>query len=293
MDGLSVIDHLSSSRNGTLKLFQYAPSAASIRTAVTTSTDQPAAAPGVPVAIVGLGARLMGVHAFPQSIDGKSDFGAPENRSLLVGRDACARRSTALAFRRRQTGGLMISRNHPRSLALGLILAVAVGAAYRAPAAETASPAIRVRQPAVAGLFYPKDKTQLSRAIDAYLAAAKDEPLGGELKALVCPHAGYAYSGPVAAYGYRLLVGREYETVVVLAPSHYAALRAASVSGADVFRTPLGDVSISEKARTLAKLRPFCAGTQSLRAAPGVVATGFMPGAGARRRHRRHLGAFR
>jgi AmmeMemoRadiSam system protein B/AmmeMemoRadiSam system protein A len=151
----------------------------------------------------------------------------------------------------------MLSRNYPRSLALGLILAVAVGAAYRASAAEAASPAIKVRLPAVAGLFYPKDKAELSRAIDAYLAAAKDEPLGGELKALVCPHAGYAYSGPVAAYGYRLLVGHEYETVVVLAPSHYAALRAASVSGADVFRTPLGDVPISEKARTLAKLRPF------------------------------------
>jgi len=151
----------------------------------------------------------------------------------------------------------MISRNYPRSLALGLVLAVAVGAAYRAPAAETASPATKVRLPAVAGLFYPKDKTELSRAIDAYLAAAKDEPLGGELKALVCPHAGYAYSGPVAAYGYRLLVGHEYETVVVLAPSHYAEVLAGSVSGADVFRTPLGDVPISKKARTLAKLRPF------------------------------------
>jgi hypothetical protein len=151
----------------------------------------------------------------------------------------------------------MISRNCPRSLVLGLILAVAVGAAYRAPAAEAASPAIKVRLPAVAGLFYPKDKTELSRAIEAYLAAAKDEPLGGELKALVCPHAGYAYSGPVAAYGYRLLVGHEYETVVVLAPSHYAEVLAGSVSGADVFRTPLGDVPISKKARTLAKLRPF------------------------------------
>jgi AmmeMemoRadiSam system protein A len=151
----------------------------------------------------------------------------------------------------------MISRNYPRSLVLGLVLAVAVGAAGRASANEVAAPAIKVRQPAVAGLFYPKDKADLSRAIDAYLAAAKNEPLGGELKALVCPHAGYAYSGPVAAYGYRLLVGRDYQTVVVLAPSHYAALRAASVTGADVFRTPLGDVPISEKARPLAKLSPF------------------------------------
>jgi AmmeMemoRadiSam system protein A len=151
----------------------------------------------------------------------------------------------------------MISRNYPRSLAFGLVLSLAVVAAYRAPATEAASPAIKVREPAVAGLFYPKDKAELSRAIDAYLAAAKDEPLGGELKALVCPHAGYAYSGPVAAHGYRLLLGREFETVVVLAPSHYAALRAASVTGADVFRTPLGDVPISVKARSLAKLSPF------------------------------------
>ena len=151
----------------------------------------------------------------------------------------------------------MISRNYSRSLAFGLVFAVAVCAAYRAPAAEAATPAIKVREPAVAGLFYPKDKAELSRVIEACLAAAKDESLGGELKALVCPHAGYAYSGPVAACAYRLLVGRDYSTVVVLAPSHYAALRAASVSSADVFRTPLGDVPMSEKARTLAKLSPF------------------------------------
>jgi hypothetical protein len=157
----------------------------------------------------------------------------------------------------------MISRIYPRSLALGLVLAVAIGSACRAPAADAAAPAIKVRQPAVAGLFYPKNKAELSRAIEAYLAAAKDEPLGGELKALVCPHAGYAFSGPVAAYGYRLLVGREFETVVVLAPSHYAALRAASVSDADVFRTPLGDVPISEKARTLAKYSPFALETKA------------------------------
>ncbi|HTZ19606.1 MAG TPA: AmmeMemoRadiSam system protein B [Opitutaceae bacterium] len=151
----------------------------------------------------------------------------------------------------------MLSRNFLRSLGFGLVLSLAVVAAYRASAAEAAPPALKVREPAVAGLFYPKDKTELSRAIDAYLAAAKDVPLGGELKALVCPHAGYAYSGPVAAYAYRQLVGRDYSTVVVLAPSHYAALRAASVTGANVFRTPLGDVPISEKARSLAKLSPF------------------------------------
>jgi MEMO1 family protein len=113
-----------------------------------------------------------------------------------------------------------------------------------------------VREPAVAGLFYPQEPAALSRALDRYLAAAKPEPVE-HLTALVCPHAGYEYSGPVAAFGYQLLVGRRFDTVVVLAPSHYARLEGAAVSRARVFRTPLGDVPISDRARELAKLEPF------------------------------------
>ena len=113
-----------------------------------------------------------------------------------------------------------------------------------------------VREPAVAGLFYPKDKAELTRVIDDCLAAARPQP-AGDLKALVCPHAGYSYSGPIAGSAYRLVAGRDYRTVVVLAPSHYAAGTGAAVSNADVFRTPLGDVPISAKARELARLRPF------------------------------------
>ncbi len=123
-------------------------------------------------------------------------------------------------------------------------------------AADTATPAKVIREPAVAGLFYPADKADLSRAIDRYLAGAKPEPIAN-LKALICPHAGYEYSGPVAAAGYKLLVGREFRTVILMAPSHYARLTGACVSRADVFRTPLGDVPISAKARALAKLKPF------------------------------------
>lgn len=128
----------------------------------------------------------------------------------------------------------------------------------RANAVEApAAPAKKVREPAVAGLFYPKDPVELTKEIDACLVSAKVEPTTGELKALICPHAGYPYSGPVAAYAYRLLAGREYATVVVLGPSHYADLHAASVTNADVFRTPLGDVPVSAKARALARLSPF------------------------------------
>jgi len=126
------------------------------------------------------------------------------------------------------------------------------------PALASGAPATpaSVREPAVAGLFYPKDPAELSRTIDACLAAAQAQPVG-ELKALVCPHAGYPYSGPVAAYGYKLLAGRHYDTVVVMGPSHYADLRGGSLPEARLYRTPLGDVPISEKAGRLALSRPF------------------------------------
>ena len=123
-------------------------------------------------------------------------------------------------------------------------------------AGETpASP--KVREPAVAGLFYPKDPAELSRMIDAFLAAATGAPPGGDLRALICPHAGYPYSGPVAAHAYKLLAGRSYDTVIVMGPSHYATVYAAAVPDAEIYRTPLGDVPIADKAKKLAGLRPF------------------------------------
>jgi len=112
-----------------------------------------------------------------------------------------------------------------------------------------------VREPAVAGLFYPKDPAELSRMIDRLLAAAPVEPVA-DLKAIVCPHAGYEFSGPVAAYAYKNLVGRRFDTVIILAPSHYALFDGASVPAVDAYRTPLGLVPISPKARALAKISP-------------------------------------
>jgi AmmeMemoRadiSam system protein B/AmmeMemoRadiSam system protein A len=114
----------------------------------------------------------------------------------------------------------------------------------------------KVREPAVAGQFYPSDPGELAGQIDAYLTQAQAQPVG-ELKALVCPHAGYVYSGPVAAYAYKLLEGRHYDTVVVMGPSHYAYMRACALPDAAEYRTPLGDVPISRKAALLAQSRPF------------------------------------
>jgi hypothetical protein len=114
----------------------------------------------------------------------------------------------------------------------------------------------RVRLPAVAGLFYPKDPAELAKTIDGFLAAARAETMPN-LKGLVCPHAGYQYSGPTAAFGYKQLAGRDYQTVIVLAPSHYAPFDGASVINADSYQTPLGSVPVSAKARQLAGHGPF------------------------------------
>ena len=129
----------------------------------------------------------------------------------------------------------------------------------QSPEKQAAAPSAskRVREPAVAGLFYPKDPATLSHMLDALLANATPHTIDGELRALVCPHAGYPYSGPVAATAYRLLSGHNFQTVVLLAVSHYAGFAGASVANADVYRTPLGDVPVSPKARELAKTSPF------------------------------------
>jgi AmmeMemoRadiSam system protein B len=106
-----------------------------------------------------------------------------------------------------------------------------------------------VRHAAVAGQFYPADAERLGAGVKALLDEA-GAPRGPAPKALIVPHAGYQYSGPVAAVAYaRLRAHRErYRRVVLLGPCHYVGVRGLAFSGADVFRTPLGDVHLSRPA---------------------------------------------
>ena len=104
-----------------------------------------------------------------------------------------------------------------------------------------------VREPAVAGSWYPGDEETLRQRIDDMLVAAPHRPLGGEVVALVSPHAGYDFSGPTAAAAYRQIGGRSYEAVVVLAPSHKEYFKGASVFDRGAYRTPLGLVPVHEE----------------------------------------------
>jgi len=104
-----------------------------------------------------------------------------------------------------------------------------------------------IRAMAVAGGFYPSDPDELSRMIDKFLKDAKDAEIGGKLRGLVVPHAGYIYSGPVAAYGYRLLKRFKdgYDRVLMLGPSHYAGFSGACEAGFDGWQTPFGVVKVA------------------------------------------------
>ena len=108
-----------------------------------------------------------------------------------------------------------------------------------------------IREPAVAGTFYPDNPEVLSRDVRRYLENAKKEQLEGEIVALISPHAGYMYSGQVAAYAYKLIEGKAFDSVVVVAPSHRALFKGASLYDRGGYRTPLGtvpvDVQLSKK----------------------------------------------
>jgi AmmeMemoRadiSam system protein B/AmmeMemoRadiSam system protein A len=116
-----------------------------------------------------------------------------------------------------------------------------------------------VRRPAFAGAFYDEDKAALAARIDGYLSAAKDLPaVSGDVRALVCPHAGYVYSGQTAAYAYKLVKGRPYETVIVIGTSHQYPLDGASIYLKGGFETPLGVVPVDEElAARIAKASGF------------------------------------
>ncbi len=104
-----------------------------------------------------------------------------------------------------------------------------------------------LRRAAVAGSWYPGTASAITGEVDRYLEAAGQSPPAGRLVALVSPHAGLRYSGPVAAYGYGLLRGTAVETVVLVGPSHRAAFDGVAAHAGGAWETPLGRAPIDEE----------------------------------------------
>jgi len=140
--------------------------------------------------------------------------------------------------------------------------ALAAGAPILQLRAAESAAAQKVRSAAVAGAFYPADPHELSMMIDGMLAQAAPPPADGAILAAVAPHAGYPYSGPVAAWTYaaienQIKSGRKYARVVLIAPSHYVGFSFTSVYDGDAYTTPLGQVPVDKDfAHRLAEMSP-------------------------------------
>ncbi len=109
--------------------------------------------------------------------------------------------------------------------------------------------AARKRPPAVAGQFYPDDPVQLTNQLQQMLLQAKSsEP--EHVKALISPHAGYVYSGPVAASAYKVLVAQadSINRVVLLGPSHRVGFQGMATSSAAIYQMPMGEIPLDRAA---------------------------------------------
>jgi AmmeMemoRadiSam system protein B len=103
-----------------------------------------------------------------------------------------------------------------------------------------------LRRAAVAGSWYPAAPAALTKAVDGYLAGADASRRLNDLVALIAPHAGLIYSGPVAAFAYQQLRDRPIDLVVLVGPSHFVAFDGVSIYSSGGFETPLGAASIDE-----------------------------------------------
>ena len=114
-----------------------------------------------------------------------------------------------------------------------------------------------IRKSIASGSFYPADPDALKKQIDNFMDNA--EPLDLQnIKAIISPHAGYIYSGQIAAYSFRQVAGIKYDSILIIAPSHAEYFDYASVYHGDAYETPLGPVKIDKnRANALAESSPL------------------------------------
>jgi len=104
-----------------------------------------------------------------------------------------------------------------------------------------------IRRPVVAGSFYPGNAKALSQQVKDFLSRASKEEISGDIFALVAPHAGYMYSGLVAAHAYKMVAGMKFDAVIVVAPSHRVHFQGASLYDRGGYETPLGFIPVEKE----------------------------------------------
>lgn len=115
------------------------------------------------------------------------------------------------------------------------------------PKKESQKEKLETREPAVAGAFYPQDKNILENKINDFLNKAEKIELKEKSRILIVPHAGYDYSGQVAADGFKQLKGEDFNKVILIGPSHTDWFNGFALSQDDVWETPLGKVGVEQE----------------------------------------------
>ncbi len=144
-----------------------------------------------------------------------------------------------------------------KGIGLGLALALGLLAGSSTAAADSRE---SVRPAAVAGTWYPADPGELRSLVDGLLAQAPAAKHHAPIQALIVPHAGYRYSGPVAAAAFKRVQGQRFARVIVLGPSHRKRFHGLSIDAVVAYATPLGQVPLDSAA------------VQALRRSPLVTA---------------------
>jgi AmmeMemoRadiSam system protein B len=110
---------------------------------------------------------------------------------------------------------------------------------------------MRIRTPAVAGMFYPKEKSELQESIQGcilhkYGVGKKSE--ASKIYGAICPHAGYMYSGPVATHSFEAIASQDFELAIILGPNHWGVGCGVATMKDCTWQTPLGNVEVDSEA---------------------------------------------
>jgi len=138
-------------------------------------------------------------------------------------------------------------------LAIFLLISATSSGGLKAGQAASA----QIHDPAVAGTWYPGTASELRKQVEDFLARVPSQDAKGRISALIAPHAGFVYSGQIAAHAFKALQGQKFDSVIVIGPSHYMAFGGVATYDCAGFRTPLGVIAPdSELIAALMKREP-------------------------------------
>ena len=109
------------------------------------------------------------------------------------------------------------------------------------------APSALIHDPVVAGTWYPGTASELRKLVEEYLSRVPERDSKGQTVAIISPHAGYIYSGQVAAHSFKAVQGQEFDSVIVIGPSHYVPFRGVATYDCAGFRTPLGVIPLDSE----------------------------------------------